>query len=143
VGPIIFSSHGIGDHRLTFSSSHEKIMEIECDLLTSNFRDPKTIALVREKIGHIFDGSLSHCGGSLKLGLSKAFDIKKQKKTSAQLRCGYAHCAWHQNPVSYSSIGSNTYCPNCGQRYYMQCTGCGCDRNGNYASCQRCRRNFV
>ena len=70
----------IGNHRADHSSSsHGEVVEVECDLLTSNFRDPKATALVKDKIGHIFDGSLSQCAGSLKLGLRNAFETKKQK----------------------------------------------------------------
>ena len=116
-------------------------MELECDLLTTKFRDPKTVVLVREKIGGIFDGSLSHRAGTLKLGLEKAFEVKKQKVYS-QLQCPNHSCARHGNPVSYSSIGSSTRCPNCRQ-FHMRCTACGHDRLGTYMSCKKCGKKFI
>ena len=136
---------GIG---LICSFSQDKIMEMECELLTSNFKDPKTIALVKENIGHISDGSSSHRTGALKLGLKKAFELKKQKRQSpgVLLQCtgpkyGY-DCKWGNITVSYlRSIGSSIYCPNC-NNYYMQCVGCGYERTGDYASCQSCRKRF-
>jgi len=127
-----------------------KIMEMQCALLMSNFQDPKTIALVKENIGHISDGSSSYCAGALKLGLKKAFELKKQKRQppGVLLRCPYSPCAWYTNPVSYSSVGpSNAYCRNChnsgwGTRY-LQCAGCGHNRTSHYTSCQSCGKNFL
>ena len=120
-------------------------MEMECELLVSNFNDLGTVALVKENIGHISDGSSSHCAGALKLGLKKAFEVKKQKRF-ALLRCPRVGCAWNIIPVSYSSIGSNVYCPNCQYNYggyYMQCASCSYARNsGNYVSCQSCGKKF-
>jgi len=43
-------------------------MEMQCDLLISDFRNPTMITLMQENIGHISDGSSSHCAGALKLG---------------------------------------------------------------------------
>ena len=127
---------------LTCSFSQEKIMEMECELLVSNFKDPKTIGLVKENIRHFADGSSAHCADALKLGLKKAFKLKKP--SGVQLRCPNSsyNCAWANTPVSYSSVGSNTYCPNCGN-YYMRCVGCGHDRTSNYTSCQGCRKRFI
>ena len=68
---------------------------MQFDLLISNPKNPKTIVLVKENIGHISDGSLSHCAGSLKLGLEKAFDLKKQKRQppGVKLRCSDYRCS--------------------------------------------------
>jgi len=55
-------------------------MEMQSDLLVSKLGDPKTITTVKENIGHIFDEPNSHCADLLKLGLKKAFDLKKQKR---------------------------------------------------------------
>ena len=124
-------------------------MEMECDLLVSNFRDPKTIALVKDNIERVSDGSLSHCADSLKLGLKKAFDLKKQKRQppGVKLRCNYSSCTWYNNYVSYSSVGSNVYCTMCsrngwGNRYF-QCTSCWQNRTSNYTSCQYCGKRFA
>ena len=122
---------------------------MQCDLLMSNSRDPSTITLVKGNIGHIFDGSLPHCADSLKLGLRKAFDLKKKERLppGVKLRCPYGNCAWYNNHPPYSSIGSNIYCQMCVSRgwgsYYFQCVGCGYSRNGNYTSCQRCGKRFI
>ena len=134
------------DIGLIRSFSQDKIMEMECELLTSNFKDPKTIPLVKENIGRISDGSSSHRTGALKLGLKKAFELKKQKRQppGVLLQCtGPSYnCGWVNTPVSYSSVGSDTYCPNC-RGYYMRCVGCGYDRTSSYASCQNCGKKFI
>jgi hypothetical protein len=119
-------------------------MEIQCDLLISNSKDPKTITLMKGSIGRISDGSSFHSAGPLKLGLEKAFELKKQqrKPPGVLLRCSYTSCAWYSNPVSYGSVGSNTDCPNCGN-YYMQCVGCSYQRTSNYTSCQSCGKSFI
>jgi len=124
------------------TASHEKIMEMECELLISNFKGPKTTALIKENIGHISDGSSSYCAGALKLGLKKAFELKRQGL--ARLRCGYGGCPRYNNYVPYSTIGSNIYCPNSSHgNYYLQCVGCGYNRNSNCGSCQSCRKRFI
>jgi len=145
VGFVPFSNRGVYQLRLTCSFSQEKIMEMQCELLVSKFNDPKTIALVRENIGNISDGSSSHCAGALKLGLKKAFNLKKQKRKppGVPLRCTYSGCGWYNDRISYSAIGSNTYCPHCNCGYYMQCVGCEHPRTGNYPSCQGCGERFI
>ena len=131
----------IGNHRADcLSSSHEKIVEIECDLLTSNFRDPKATALVKDKIGHIFDGSLSQCAGSLKHGLKNAFEAKK---TYPRLQCTNPFCEWHKNPVPYSSVAPDIYCPECNRGQIMQCTSCRSSRTNNDTRCQNCGNSFM
>jgi len=121
-------------------------MEMQCELLISNFKDSKTIALVKENIGHISDGSSSHCGGALKLGLKKAFELKKKKRQppGVKLRCvHWSGCVWHNKDIPYSSVGSRLHCPNLSCGYTMQCAGCGYQRDGIYASCQSCGGMFV
>ena len=51
-------------------------MEMQCDFLVKNMKDPKTIALVKENIRRISDGSSSHCAGALGLILEKAFPTR-------------------------------------------------------------------
>jgi len=149
VSPVVLPCRGINGFELICSPSHKDIQEMQFDLLISNSKNPKTIALVKENIGHISDGSLSHCAESLKLGLKKAFDLKKQKRQppGVKLRCSYSSCAWYNSHPPYSSIGSATYCQQCINRgwghYYFQCVGCGYSRNSNYTSCQSCRKNFI
>ena len=126
---------------LTRSLSQKEIMEMECELLISNFKNPKTIGHLKEKIGYISDGSSPHCAGALKLGLKKAIEHKKRER-GVLLRCRNYSCGWHHSPVSYSSVGSNTHCLSCGT-YCTQCTGCGYDRTSNYTSCQSCGKRFM
>jgi hypothetical protein len=87
-------------------------MDMQCDLLTSNFKDPKTIALMQENIGQISDGSSPYCAGVLKLGFRKVFELKTQG-SGVLLQCSNISCGWHSSPVTYSSVGSNVYCPQC------------------------------
>ena len=138
-------NRGVNHLGLTCSFSQDKIMEMQCELLVSKFNNPKTIALVQEKIGNMSDGSSPHCAGALKLGLKKAFGLKKQKRqpSGVLLRCTYSSCAWYNDQISYSSVGSNTYCPHCNYGYYLQCVGCGHNRTSNYPSCQGCGKRFI
>ena len=117
--------------------SYSEITEMQCDLLMSHSRDPGTITLVKENIGHVFDGSLPHCADSLKLGLKKAFELKRQERRP--LRCSNVHCIGYSNHTSCSSVAANSCC-SCG--YWMQCVACGYNRCGNYASCQSCGKRF-
>jgi len=115
---------------LTCPFSQEKIMEVQCELLISNFKDPKTIALVKDTIGHISDGSSPHCAGAMKLWLKKAFEVKKQK--SVQLRCSKIGCSRNTNPVPYRVAGSDVMCQLCDHGYgggNIQCTGCRSNRS--------------
>ena len=130
------------------SFSQDKIMDMQCDLLISDFRNPTTTALMQENIGHISDGSSPHCAGALNLGFEKAFELKK-RGGYALLRCSNSNCGWHKNPVPCSSVGSKTYCSNCTvysgyvhSRPPIQCADCGYHRAGDYASCQNCRKRF-
>ena len=140
VGSIIFSNHGANHLELICLSSNKEIMEMQCDLLISSCKNPKTIGLVKENIGHISDGSVPRRADTLKLGLKKAFNLKKQKN-GVKLRCSYYRCGWHNSHVSRSSVPSDGCCSSC--RNWMQCVGCGTNRGGNYASCQGCRKYFI
>ena len=131
--------------KLTCSFRQDEIMEMECDLLISKSKDPKTITLVKKHIKRISDGSSSQCASALKLGLKKASELKKQNR-GMLLRCPRQGCARNTTPVSYSVVGSNVYCQNCQYSYgsyYMQCTGCSYARTSNYTSCQSCRKKFA
>ena len=134
---------------LMYPPSQEKIMEMECELLTSSFKDLKTVALMKENMGRISDGSSSYRAGALQLGFKKAFELKKQKRQppGVLLRCTRYGCTRNTTPVSYSLVGGNIHCTNCQSRYgnyYMQCTGCSYNRvNGNYVLCNSCGKKFV
>ena len=132
---------------LTRLPSQDKIMEMECELLISSFKNPKTVDLVNENIGRIADGSSSHSADALKLGLKKAFELKKQP-AGVKLRCPWTGCASYNNHVSISSIPNGvTYCQPCYNRGYrshiFQCTSCNQNRTSNYTACQSCGKRFI
>ena len=149
VGSIVFSRRGVNDFELIRPSSHKEIMEMQCDLLMSNSRDPKTIMFVKGNIGRIFDGSLPHCADSLKLGLKKAFDLKKKERQppGVRLRCSNPNCSWYRNRLPCVPVGVSVCCPQCANRrlgsYYFQCVGCGYNRKSNHTSCQGCGKKFI
>ena len=128
VSPAVFRDLGL---ELTCSLSQEKIKEMECELLVSSFKNPKTIALVKESIENSSDGSSSHRAGALKLGLRMAFELKKQTR---QPPAPLSYSGWY-NPVPYSSVRANTFCPSC-SRDYMQYAGYGYERTRVCTSCQ-------
>jgi len=67
-----------------------------CGLLTSNFcGGPGTVALAKESIGHISNGSSFHSDGALKLGLKKVFELKKQQRAVPSQR---------NSPATYSCV---------------------------------------
>ena len=118
---------------------------MECELLNSNFNDPGTIAAVKQSIGYISTGSVPYCAGALKLGVKKAFEVKKRKR-SVWLRCTRIGCMRHATPISYSAIGSAVYCTVCLYQYgpsYLQCTGCFYNRTFcGSGSCLGCGNKF-
>ena len=126
-----------------------EIMEMQCDLLVSKFKDQKTIALVKENIRHISEGSSSHCASALELGFEKAFELKMRKREppGTKLRCSYIGCPSYDDHVSYSSIAMGAhYCQRCfdvGRCSYLGCASCGCSRTGDYASCKNCAKRFI
>lgn len=141
----MISSNGeVNYWELTRSLRQKEVMEMECDLLVSNFKNPKTVALVKENIRKIPDGSLSHCAGPLNLVLRKAFELKKKerKPPSAMLRCTVSWCQQRHSPISYSSLGTPNRCPTCNYSY-LECNGCGYRWTGGYLTCQSCGKAFV
>lgn len=137
---LAFSNRGANHRQLTCSFSHKEIMEMQCDLLISNLKNEKTIALVKENIRRISDGSSSHCAGALNLVLEKAVRSKKETM-GVKLRCSYPSCAWNTRPVPYSFVEGSIYY--CHSGWCLQCVGCGTNRNGNYSSCQGCGIKFI
>ena len=130
--------------------SQKEIMEMECEYLISNCKNPKTIALVKENIERISKGSSSHCVGALNLVLEKAFKHTPQKPTpkGVKLRCSYSSCQWYKNHLSFGSIGLKViYCQMCINsgmgNYYLQCVGCNYNRTSEYTECQKCKQTFV
>ena len=143
MGSFFFSYRRVGDPEPMSPLSHKEIMETQCDLLMSNSRDPKMIVLVKENIGHIFDGSLPHCAGLLKLGLKKAFDLKRQERQppGVMLRCQKGTCSRYHQPISYLAVTSDSRCTSC--NYWVECAGCSFGRTSNCAWCQRCGKRFI
>ena len=115
-------------------------MDMQCDILISNLKKPETVALMKEKIGDISDGSSPHCAGALKLGFERAFKLKKQG-VNVRFQCYRPSCGGYNIPVSYSFVGMKNYCSIC--RYCLQCTGCKTPRTIISESCQGCRRMFI
>lgn len=124
---------------------------MECELLVSNFKDPKMIDLVDENIGRISDGSSSHSANVLKLGLKMAFDLKKQKQqplapapspAGTKLQCFYCHLSTGPG-IPRFSVGSEVRCPCCGG-YYMTCVSCEHHSINDYELrvCQSCEKMF-
>ena len=140
VSVLAFPNRGVNYRQLTCSFSHKEIMEMQYDLLISNLKNEKTIALVKENIRRISDGSSSHCAGAPNLVLEMAVRSKKETK-GVKLRCGHPRCTWGTNPVPYLYVGGSVYC--CHSGWYLQCIGCGSSRNGNYSSCQGCGIKFI
>ena len=133
------------------SFSQEKVMEMQWDLLIANFKDQNVVALVKANVDRISSGTSPHCAGTLKFGLKKAFELKKQQKKQTRgvlLRCPYYSCPQHVALISYLSLKAGVYtCYLCDYRgfdsHYLQCTGCGYDRTGSYASCRNCGKRFL
>ena len=142
VSSIVSSKGGANGFELTGLQSHKEIVEMQCDLLTSNFKDPKMTSLMKENIERIktSEGSLSHCAGSLKLGFRRAFELKKQRR-GVKLRCNFSRCQMYNVHVSYSSAHSNGWCSFC--NYWLYCAGCGSQRGGNPTSCGSCGKRFI
>lgn len=141
----VFFNCNVDNHQqLLRSFRQEKVMEMQWDLLISDFENPKTAALVKENMRRVSDGSSTHCADTLKLGLKRAFDLR----TCVKLKCDNGNCTWYKNPVSISSIGPDTsYCPVCISRgqgcKYLSCTYCGQKVIGYRASCEKCARRFL
>jgi hypothetical protein len=139
-------------------SSQDKIMRMECEILISSCKNPKTVDLVNENIGRIADGSSPHSANALKLGLEKAFDLKKPPPIAeplpppivkplpppgVKLRCSWTGCPGYNDHVSISSVRNSCQgCPDCSYNY-LQCVGCGYTRLGNVAACEGCGQKFV
>ena len=145
MGFLLFSDRSIDNLMLTCWSSQERTMEMQCDILIPYFKNSNTIALVKENIGRISDGSSSHSADALKLGLKKAFELKRQNRV--RLRCSHDSCPWYINHPSDSSVWSSVHCQSCAGRglggRYLHCAGCGYNRTANYSSCQSCGKMFI
>ncbi|KAF9785410.1 hypothetical protein BJ322DRAFT_1063012 [Thelephora terrestris] len=130
------------------TAGREEITEVGWDLLIPNLKDSETFARVKENVGLMSSGPSSRCVGTLKVGLKKSFELKKQKRqpSGVKLRCSYLDCSQYHTYPSYSSLRSY-YCQLCMARNrwspYLRCTGCTHVRDGNYTSCQRCGKKLI
>ena len=148
---MVFSNCEVSVRELTRSFSQEELMDFQWDLLIANFKDPKTVALVRDRVDDISPGSSSHRASVLKVALKKAFELKKKKRQppGVLLQCYNPNCARHHNHFSYTEIETNvTTCQSCrtpwgSGRYILQCANCRSTWQGNFTSCQGCGRRFV
>ena len=131
-------------YELIHSFSQKEIVEMQSDLLISKFKDPRTIAAVKEKIRHISDGTSSHRAGALQLGFEKAFELRGKKKQPqpqvVRLVCNNYPCPRRGMQVTCSSL-SNNCCPVC--KSFVECANCRQLRTGNYLSCLGCKMKFV
>ena len=121
-------------------------MEVQYKLLISNFKDPKTIALVKDTVGRVSDGSSSFHAGAMKLWLKNAFEFKKQM--SVRLQCSRNGCPRNKNPVPYMVAGSDVLCQLCKHGYgerMMRCNGCKSNRSVSNLrrSCGSCGKKFA
>ena len=134
--------------------SQEELTETQWNLVMANFKDQKTAGLVRENLEVISSGSSPYRADVLRLGFKKAFELKKKKTRppvlpEVQLRCSNSNCDWHSTQKwRLVDIGSTLMCTLCssqrrGYANYWQCTGCGFNRIGDYASCQGCGAMFA
>ena len=118
----------------------KEVTEMQCDLLISYFKNPETVTLVKENIFRAQDGSFPHQAAAFNLVFKKAFEVKKLlPQAGVKLECVNSHCP--RSLFSYSSIGPSVYCASCG--FYVRCANCGCNRLGEYTSCQSCKKRFI
>jgi len=137
VGPVVFSNYAVECFELICPPSHNEIQEMQCELLTLDFRNPKTVALVKENIENISDGSLPHRVDSLKLALKKAF----RYRDGIKLQCYNGRCSRRYTPLSRSSVPRlDNRCSGCGGK--MGCVGCRADWHGD-PSCRGCGKYHV
>ena len=117
---------------------------MQWDLLIPNLKEPERLALVKEKAGLIFSGPSPRCASTLKLGLKKAFELKRKKREppGVKLRCYNSSCPLHHSHPPYSSITQTTH--GCGgSRWYFQCVGCEHIRTEINPSCVGCGKKFI
>ena len=74
--------------------SQEELVNIQWDLVIANFKDPKTVALLRGKVEDASFGSSSHRAGVLNIALGKAFEFKRKNRRPAGvlLQCSSTYC---------------------------------------------------
>ena len=150
---MVFSNCEVSVRELTRSFSQEELMDFQWDLLIANFKDPKTVALVRDRVDDISPGSSFHRASVLKIALKKAFELKKKKRQppGVLLRCSNSNCTRYRNHVSCSKVGLALTCSlyhhphpwGIPVSYYFQCVSCGSNRTGNYKSCKECGVRFA
>jgi len=122
--------------------SQQQILEMECQLLFSKFKNEKTISRVQEKIAVATGGNSIHGADALKLGLQTALRLKKQRPNTgatdgaAPPRSGPI-CPKCSMWVRRSVLTSAVWCQRCEQTYKL-CTKCGSLRDLGRPSCNSC-----
>lgn len=127
---------------LTGSSSQKDIMDVQCDLLVSDFKNLSTMAQVQTSIKEMFDGSFPHRAAPLRCGLEKAFELKKKKRerNGVVLRCITSYCGGYRKPVPRIATSTN-YCQRCACS--LACAGCGYRRTNHNLTCERCGKYIL
>ena len=107
------------------------------------------MALVRENVERISSVSSSLCVGTLKIGLKKAFELKRKNRQppGVMLRCPVRTCRRYDDHFLYAYVGVGEICNVClverREISYLQCVGCGYTRKGVHATCEGCKENFL
>ena len=98
--------------------SQEELVNIQWDLVIANFKDPKTITLLRSQVENASFGSSSHRAGVLNVALKKAFEFKRKNTQSptVHLRCAATFCTEYNNlfqtrPLGRTSIANGLLIP--------------------------------
>jgi len=134
------------------TTTNQEILEMECRLFFSRFKNEATILRMQEKISGICASRSAHQADALKLGLQAAIDLKKRDgrvgSDCVMLMCPERDCPGNRTYTSYSLEGvvNNDFCQPClriGRARFLVCMGCGNERTGCGLSCQRCGKRFA
>ncbi|KAF9645604.1 hypothetical protein BDM02DRAFT_489896 [Thelephora ganbajun] len=134
------------------SSTQREVLEMECRLFFSRFKNQATVLRMQEKIASIGASRAVHQADAFKLGLQAALDFKKRDSRAelggVMLRCPGHDCPGNKSYTSYSPEGvpNSEFCQPCfeiGRKCLLICTGCGYERTGRDLWCQRCGKRFV
>jgi len=130
------------------SARDRQILEMECRLLFSKFKNKATMSLVQEKIGETFGNRFAHRADAFKLGLRAALDLKERDPAvdmmdAVMLRCRSLDCPGHDERIPYTlAMSSRGLCPRC-KKFHMQCAGCAHVRMDTNPWCKSCRKLFL
>ena len=126
--------------------SQQEVLEMECRLFFSRFKNQDTVLRMQEKIS---TSRSTHQAHAFKLGLQAALDLKKRGSQigCVMLQCTQRNCPGRENDTAYSleSVGNSVFCQPChgiGQLSLLICTGCRSERTDRDSSCHRCGKKF-